>query len=182
MQRFAHLFSITERTTVLDLGGGPFNWSLLEPRLKVTVLDIHPETEGLKDGIVYVRGDGCNASFPDKSFDVVFSNSVIEHVGDGDRQRQFAKECMRCGNGCYVQTPNKWFPVDPHTFLLFAHWLPKKVFNKIMWISPRFLISKPSEGDIADFQNMRLLSEGDLRSYSPKLRSSAGSFAGSPRA
>jgi SAM-dependent methyltransferase len=167
MQHFAQLFSITERTTVLDLGGGPFNWSLLEARPKLTVLDINSETEGPRGGIVYVREDGCNTSFPDKSFDVVFSNSVIEHVGDVDRQRKFARECMRCGSGFYVQTPNKWFPVDPHTFLLFVHWLPKKVFNTVMWISPRFLISRPSEGDIADFRNMRLLSKRDLQELFP---------------
>jgi SAM-dependent methyltransferase len=167
MQRFAQLFSITERTTVLDLGGGPFNWSLLERKPKLTVLDINTKIEGARDGIRYVRGDACNTSFPDKSFDVIFSNSVIEHVGDVDRQRQFAGECMRCGSGFYVQTPNKWFPVDPHTFLLFAHWLPKKVFNKIMWISPRFLIAKPSEGDIADFRNMRLLGKRDFQDLFP---------------
>jgi SAM-dependent methyltransferase len=167
MQRFAQLFSITERTTVLDLGGGPFNWSLLAVRPKLTVLDINPEMEGPRDGIVYVRGDGCKTAFPDKSFDVVFSNSVIEHVGDIDRQRQFAGECMRCGHGFYVQTPNKWFPIDPHTFLFFAHWLPKRFFNKIMWISPRFLLSKPSEGDIRDFRAMRLLSKRDLRELFP---------------
>jgi SAM-dependent methyltransferase len=167
MQRFAQLFSITERTTVLDLGGEPSIWSLVERKPKLTVLNISAKVEEAGDGIVYVRGDGCNTSFPDKSFDVVFSNSVIEHVGDVDRQRKFARECMRCGSGYYVQTPNKWFPVDPHTFLLFAHWLPKRVFNKIMWISPRFLISSPPEEDITDLRNMRLLGKRDLQDLFP---------------
>ena len=167
MERFARLFAITESTTVLDLGGGPFNWSLLAPRPRLTVMDINTKTPGVRDEIVYLCGDGCDTQLPARSFDVVFSNSVIEHVGEVNRQKQFAKECMRCGRGYYVQTPNKWFPVDPHTFLLFAHWLPKKVFNKIMWISPRFLMSKPSQEDIEDFQNMRLLGKRDLQDLFP---------------
>ena len=167
MERFSHLFAITEGTTVLDLGGGPFNWSLLPNRPTLTILDINTKTTGVRDGITYLRGDGCHTQLPDKSFDVVFSNSVIEHVGDVNRQRQFAKECMRCGRGFFVQTPNKWFPADPHTFLLFAHWLPKRTFHKAMWISPRFLMSRPSQEDIEDFRHMRLLGFRDLQDLFP---------------
>ena len=70
------------------MGGGAFNWTL-PSRPQVTILDVfeHPHKA---DWATYVVGDGCHTDFPSGSFDVVFSNSVIEHVGGIDRQRQFA--------------------------------------------------------------------------------------------
>ena len=89
---------------------------------------------GLHDGaafrnrypeIAYVQGDGCALPFPDQSFDVVFSNAVIEHVGDAERQRLFVAEALRVGRRVFVTTPNRWFPVELHTRLPLVHWLPK---------------------------------------------------------
>jgi SAM-dependent methyltransferase len=168
MQRFARIFKPTESTTILDVGGGPSIWQLLPVKPKLTIIDPYIESRSYDGLATYVRGDGCKMDIPDKSFDIVFSNSVIEHVGDRERQRQFAAECMRCGRGFYVQTPNKWFPVDPHTFMPFAHWLPKRVFNKLMHISPRFLITRPTASEMQDFVDMRLLSARDLQELFPR--------------
>jgi ubiquinone/menaquinone biosynthesis C-methylase UbiE len=166
MKRFVERFAITGQTTVLDMGGGAFNWTLLPVRPKVTILDVYDH--GNKAGwATYVVGDGCHTDFPDAAFDVVFSNSVIEHVGGIERQRQFAHECMRCGRGFFVQTPNKWFPVDTHTLMPFAHWLPQKVFRKLIRFSPRFVFFTPDPGDLADFSHMRLLSARDLKELFP---------------
>jgi ubiquinone/menaquinone biosynthesis C-methylase UbiE len=166
MKRFVERFAITGQTTVLDMGGGAFNWTLLPVRPKVTILDVYDH--GNKAGwATYVVGDGCHTDFPDAAFDLVFSNSVIEHVGGIERQRQFAAECMRCGRGFFVQTPNKWFPVDTHTLMPFAHWLPQKAFRKLIRFSPRFVLFKTDPGDLADFSNMRLLSAQDLKELFP---------------
>jgi SAM-dependent methyltransferase len=78
----------------------------------------HPE-------IVYVQGNACALPFPDQSFDVVFSNAVIEHVGDIERQRLFVAETLRVGRRVFLTTPNRWFPIEVHTRLPFVHWLPK---------------------------------------------------------
>ena len=72
-----------------------------------------------------VRADGRELPFADGEFDLGFSNAVVEHV-DGGRgaQRQFVAELCRVAQRVFVTTPNRWFPLDPHTLLPFAHWLP----------------------------------------------------------
>jgi hypothetical protein len=69
-------------------------------------------------------GDGRSLEFADKSFDLAFSNSVIEHVGDWTDMRQFAAELQCVGKSFHCQTPNKWFPVEPHFGTLFLYWIP----------------------------------------------------------
>ncbi len=89
---------------------------------------------GLHDGagfrasyptVDYVQGDACALPFADGSFDVVFSNAVIEHVGDVERQRLFVSEALRVGRRVFLTTPNRWFPLEVHTRLPLVHWLPK---------------------------------------------------------
>ncbi len=75
----------------------------------------------------YVVFDGCVLPFPDKSFDLVFSNAVIEHIlGDG-RQERFAREVMRVGKSWFVTTPNYWFPFETHHHLPLFQFLPRPV-------------------------------------------------------
>jgi len=166
MAVFCKRFAINQSTTVLDVGGGAFNWTMVPERPQVTILDVY-EHSNKAEWATYVVGDGCRTGFSTGNFDVVFSNSVIEHVGSIERHRQFATECMRCGRGFFVQTPNKWFPVDTHTLMPFAHWLPQKLFRKLVPISPRFLLFRPDPGDLDDFRNMRLLSKRDLQALFP---------------
>src|SRR5258708_18053687 len=100
MQRFAEYFSIREDSTVLDMGGGPAIWTFLEKRPRGTILDIH-EPRNKAAWADYIIADGCNTGIPSHSFEVVFSNSVIEHVGGFYRQRQFPAHCARCVRGYY---------------------------------------------------------------------------------
>ncbi|HLW79557.1 MAG TPA: class I SAM-dependent methyltransferase [Terriglobia bacterium] len=73
----------------------------------------------------YVVFDGCSLPFPDRSFDLVFSNAVIEHIVGPGRQRQFANEIMRVGKSWFVTTPNYWYPLESHYHLPFIQFLPR---------------------------------------------------------
>src|SRR5262245_66252670 len=75
--------------------------------------------------VTAVRADGRKLPFADGAFDLGFSNAVVEHVGGGrEGQRQFVAELCRVAERVFVTTPNRWFPLDPHTLLPFVHWLP----------------------------------------------------------
>jgi hypothetical protein len=72
-----------------------------------------------------VQADGRELPFADGAFDLGFSNAVIEHVAGGRaEQRRFVAELCRVAARVFVTTPNRYFPIDPHTLLPFAHWLP----------------------------------------------------------
>jgi SAM-dependent methyltransferase len=68
---------------------------------------------------------GAPLPFADKQFDIVFSNAVIEHVGNTCEQRAFVREACRVGKRVFMTTPNRWFPVEHHTGVPFVHYLPK---------------------------------------------------------
>jgi hypothetical protein len=75
----------------------------------------------------YALFDGCSLPFPDQSFDLVFSNAVIEHILGPGRQEQFAKEMMRVGKSWFVTTPNFWYPFEAHHHLPFFQFLPRSL-------------------------------------------------------
>ena len=76
--------------------------------------------------------DGKTFPFSDGQFDVGWSNAVIEHVGDEEAQVYFLKELCRTCKRVYFTTPNRYFPFELHTRLLFIHWLPKRIFDYIL--------------------------------------------------
>ena len=126
MQRFVCECHITADTRVLDIGGTPDNWQLVSVAPRVVLLNMPRARADLADAAVWVAGDGRFLPFRDGAFDVVFSNSVIEHVGDAASQERFAREVARVGRAYWVQTPNRWFPVEQHLLTPLVHWLPKR--------------------------------------------------------
>jgi SAM-dependent methyltransferase len=72
-----------------------------------------------------VVADGRSLPFADGEFDVGFSNAVVEHVGGHADQVAFVHELCRVAKRVFVTTPNRWFPVEVHTLLPVAHWLPR---------------------------------------------------------
>ncbi|MEA3226070.1 MAG: methyltransferase domain-containing protein [Planctomycetota bacterium] len=88
-----------------------------------TIKEYYPEIEA-------VVADACDLPWPDKHFDVVYSNAVIEHMGSFERQKKMASEITRVGKRWFVTTPNRWYPFEFHMRLPFVTWLP---FNGYLW-------------------------------------------------
>src|SRR5207253_6980033 len=117
--------------SVIDLGGSPATWAGLTFPERITIVNMKglaPDT-ALDGRSHYVRADALLTPFPVQVFDLAFANSVIEHVGDTKQQETFASEMLRLGKRVYCQTPNRWFPVEPHYLALLVHWLPSKYFT-----------------------------------------------------
>jgi SAM-dependent methyltransferase len=164
----------TAATTVLDVGvdevgfgadGGQsgcgthnFFEELYPWRDRITALGLH---DGAGFGacypaVPYVQGDACDLPFGDRSFDVVFSNAVIEHVGDRERQRLFVAEALRVGRRVFLTTPNRWFPIELHTRLPLVHWLPKPASDAVYDVTGKGWA-----------RENHLLGSGDLRRLFP---------------
>jgi len=137
MRRFLREFPIDARTRILDIGGTPECWELIPEPPRVTLLNTPRAKDDLRGAATWVAGDGRALPFRDGAFDIVFSNSVIEHVGDAASQQRFAREVARVGRSYWVQTPNRWFPVEQHLFTPVVHWLPKSWQRAIV---PRFTV------------------------------------------
>ena len=110
---------------------------MLAERPRVTLLNTPRTKAELAGADGWVAGDGCALPFGNGAFDVVFSNSVIEHVGGVESQRAFAREVARVGRSYWVQPPNRWFPVEQHLLTPLVHWLPKTWQRRIV---PRFTV------------------------------------------
>lgn len=132
----------TAETSVLDVGADELAFGEGDGCGTLNFFEEHypwPEritALGLQDGtgfrarypaIQYVQGDACALPFADGEFDIVFSNAVVEHVGDRERQRQLVAEAIRVGRRAFITTPNRRFPVEVHTRLPVVHWLPDRL-------------------------------------------------------
>jgi SAM-dependent methyltransferase len=173
MERFAVRMRVGKETRILDVGGSPETWRLLPFAPRVTLLNIPMSIEERDRAFTWVAGDGCALPFADGSFDIVFSNSVIEHVGDAARQEAFARETMRVGKRFFLQTPNAGFPVEQHLFMPLLHWLPKGLQRAIV---RRFTvwewIARPRPDQRAFYldhylNEVRLLRGGELQRLFP---------------
>ena len=122
------LSQLQEPIHILDVGGTQSSWDLMSlsptSAVSVTLLNLRHESVSLPN-FSSVIGDARDmTSFADARFDVVFSNSVIEHVGGFEDQRRMAREVQRVGKRYFVQTPNRHFPIEPHFLFPFFQFLP----------------------------------------------------------
>jgi hypothetical protein len=119
----------TRPLRILDIGGTVPFWKALPGlygREEVEITTVNLDSEEYDEANLRVRsGNACKLDFPDMSFDVVHSNSVIEHVGHWPEMLQMAGEVRRLAPAYFIQTPNIWFPVEPHFKLPLVHWLPE---------------------------------------------------------
>jgi SAM-dependent methyltransferase len=140
--------------TIVDVGCGPADTGLaaLEPDAPVTGVDSVNRPGYASGPRRFIEADARALPFEDGSFDIAYSNSVVEHLDPADRPR-FAAEIRRVGGRYLVQTPNRWFPVEPHVLLPGFQFLPKSARRRL-W---RFGVSRD------DFADIRLLDATELR-------------------
>ena len=83
--------------------------------------------------VPYIHGSALELPFKDKSFDIVYSHAVIEHVGNFLNQSNMIREAMRVARkSIWITTPNRWHPIEFHTILPFIHWLPKSIHRFVL--------------------------------------------------
>jgi len=121
---------------ILDVGGTTAFWENRgwHERTDVEILTLNLEPEPQQHASVKpIVGDATNlVDFADHSVDIVFSNSVIEHLFTFENQRRMAAEVRRVGKAFWVQTPNFWFPIEPHFHFIGWQWLPLAVRSSII--------------------------------------------------
>jgi hypothetical protein len=150
------------------------------PGGEVVVLNLSADEE-YAPGFTPAVGDARDLSaFKDHSFDVVFSNSVIEHVGTYEDQRRMADEVRRVGNRYFVQTPHKWFPIEPHFLVPCFQFLPIEVRARLL--QRRRLGWVHHEPDIEQARrvvaSVQLLGVAELSSLFPGARIVREKFCG----
>jgi SAM-dependent methyltransferase len=162
--QFLRTFPVDARTTILDVGYTSSEYTGYENYLErnypypgsITALGTDDPALFHKShpGVRAVRYDGRIFPFADKQFDICWSNAVIEHVGDYDRQLLFLKEVKRTSRAAFLTTPNRYFPFEVHTRIPLLHWLPRNIFNRILPVLGK---------DFAAGDYMFLLSLGRIR-------------------
>jgi SAM-dependent methyltransferase len=160
-ERFFALARLPADARILDLGCGRLGLRALEPDLDITGVDL---TERDDYPGPFVRADAsAGLPFAEDEFDLVHCSSVIEHVPPPHRAA-FAAEVRRVGRGWFVQTPAYSFPLEPHSLLPFAHWLPSRA-RRPYW----------RLGAAGEWEEIELLRRAEMESlFGPALGERAG--------
>lgn len=162
---------------ILDVGDRPRYWEMMmdgavSRRFKITLLNYsESHLSTTHPNFTMLVGDGRNMpQFADKQFDVVFSNSTIEHVGNFDDQVRMANEVRRIGRRYYVQTPNRYFPIEPHFVFPFFQFLP---FAIQAWIVRQFDLNGYARATtwqdaVRKVSSIRLLTHAEMAQLFPE--------------
>lgn len=189
-ERFAFfrnlLNTVPRPLRILDVGGTENFWSQMGflasagEGIRIVLLNLSaPQVQS--PVVSSVAGDGCSMpQYSDGEFDVVFSNSVIEHIPEPAGQKRMADEIRRVGRRYFIQTPNRRFPIEPHFLFPFFQFMPLGVKTALLqrynlgWY-PR-TPDKSAARELA--MSIRLLNEGELRALFPEAKLYRESFYG----
>jgi hypothetical protein len=174
LKQFIKMVPPAKPTHILDIGGTidfwESHWGELPRNVALTIVNLEPQNARSGLPIRSITGDARNLSeFGDAHFDYCFSNSVIEHVGTLADQRAMANEVRRVASGYFLQTPYRYFPVEPHFLLpLWAQmplWLRTALHQSVdlgwMAAQPDYLNAR------ADVEQIRLLSIREMHLLFP---------------
>lgn len=170
-----HLERLPKPVSILDVGGTESYWRLrgLVPSADLRIVLLNLKAGPTGGGFESVGGDATDLSrWNDGAFDVAFSNSVIEHLFTEENQMTMAREVRRVARNHWIQTPNFWFPIEPHFLCPGWQWLPRGLRAAIV---RRIKVGQrgPAGSDAqarALVDEIRLLSRGDVRRLFPTSR------------
>jgi hypothetical protein len=174
MKLFYATLRPSSQTRLLDIGGAPNTWldeSQYDTKFPITLINLrYPDRHMLTDArFTPVDGDATNLPFSDSSFDIAFSNSVIEHVTTWERQQAFASEARRVATNLWIQTPARSFPVEPHLLAPFFQYLPRRLQLRMarhftLW----GLMTKPTRALVVEMlSDIRLLTYSEMKQLFP---------------
>jgi SAM-dependent methyltransferase len=169
--------------TILDIGGTVAFWEAMnfnQSGITITLLNLEKE-EVNNPQFQSITGNATDLSeIDDQQFDIVFSNSVIEHLYTWENQEKMAKEVLRVGKYHFIQTPNYWFPIEPHWVFPFFQFLPKSIRIRLtqrfsLGHIPRTPAYQKAKEQVDEIQ---LLSLSDYRTLFPHSYIYIEKFAG----
>ncbi len=161
---FVELCGVRPSDRIIDVGAG--KGAALErfnQTNEIMAVDLRPDISSSwlsNSNVTVVQGDGTRLPFGDREFDVAFSNSVIEHVPRA-LQPAFAAEVRRVSSRYYVQTPNRYFPIEPHYQLPLFQFLPESARR---WLNARLSLGWQPKGR---WEEITLLGASDLERLFP---------------
>ena len=176
-RRFSAFSSLVDRlphpVRILDVGGDSRFWTTgaaagME-NIRVTVLNLQHQP-GSTGSVPIIQADARQLPFSQNhTFDVVYSNSVIEHVGSFPDQQRMAAEIQRVAKSYFIQTPSRWFPLEPHFLFPFFQFLP---FSWRVWIASHYRggwYCHPGDPEAAkkEVASIRLLTRRDCHRLFP---------------
>jgi ubiquinone/menaquinone biosynthesis C-methylase UbiE len=160
---------------VLDVGGTGYFWKdrklFHSGRLQITLLNLEAENH-LPNGIKSISGNATDLSeFEDNHFDLVFSNSVIEHLYTWENQQKMAKECMRVCKNYFIQTPNKHFMIEAHYAIPFIQYMPKRLTYSILTKTRLSRMRKWAPHDAEQYlKEIRLINKSEMEQLFPNAK------------
>ena len=164
--------------SVLDLGGTVESWRRAPLRPKdVTVLNLFEPGESDESWLLPVTGDACRATEALRaagaatSYDVVFSNSLLEHVGGHAQRVALAREVRALAPAYWVQTPYRYFPLEPHWLFPGLQFLPMAARSRLAarWPLAHSRPESPAAA-MSEVQWTELVGVAELRAYFPDAR------------
>lgn len=181
MKRFLSLVDRAGRgagpVRILDVGGRVEFWeacrdSWKDRDLRITLVNLEIDDSDRPPVYELRNGNGCDLShYADNSFDIVHSNSVIEHVGQWPQMRAMAAEVRRLAPHYFVQTPNLWFPYEPHYELPMIQFLPESARARLLLRKQRgYLLARDMDSAMEIVQGINLLDMAQFSALFPDAR------------
>ena len=180
MRMFCDKVRVSPGDRILDLGGHPDIWNHVDIPLRITIVNLPGcvvEKSIKQHQMTFLEGDACDLQgFAPDDFDIVYSNSVIEHVGPLEKQTEFAAQVKKFNAKFWVQTPSKWFPIEAHCGMPLWWFYPESWRKHILdrW-SPKL----PDWTEMV--RGTRVLEISLLRSLFPQAKLSTERFLGWPK-